>query len=221
MRFVTFDQAASHIRGRRAVLLGSAPSVLDNEPGFIDAHDVVIRVNNHKTGERQGHRTDVYYSFFGNSIRKTPQQLQAEGVRLCMCKCPNSQPIDSEWHRARGKLAGIDFRYIYELRAAWWFCDTYIPTDDAFVKNMDVVVGHIPTTGFSALLDVLACEPRSLHLTGFDFFSSGVHNVDERWRPGDPTDPIGHRPDLEAAWIKRNAGGFPITWDRKLREMLG
>jgi hypothetical protein len=220
VRFVNFEQVAQFFCGKSVVIVGSGPGVMDNEPKFIDSHDVVVRVNNYKLATPQGWRTDVHYSFYGTSIRKVAADLKRDGVQLCMCKCPDSKPIESEWHERMGKQAGIDFRYIYKYREQFWFCDTYIPDDEQFLKKFALLDQHIPTTGFSAILDVLACDPRSVHLTGFDFFSSGVHNVDEKWMPGNPQDPICHRPDLEAEWLKRNEGSFPITIDKRLRRFL-
>ncbi len=219
MRFVTFSEVAERFRGKRVAIVGSGPSSLENKPGAVDAHDVVVRVNNYRPGERQGHRTDVFYSFFGNSIQKSSAELKHDGVKLCICKCPNSQPMESAWHRRMNKLNGIDFRYIYVARRSWWFCDTYVPDDARFLEKTALLQGHIPTTGFAAILDVLACEPSEVFLTGFDFFTSGRHNVDKKWRPGNPADPIGHRPELEAGWISANASRF--VFDRKLRHMLG
>lgn len=217
MRFVSFEDVVERLKGKSVVVVGSAPSVLTNQPGFIDSHDVVVRVNNYKLGTAQGTRTDVFYSFFGGSIKKTADDLKRDGVTLCMCKCPNDRPIECDWHVKMGKLEGIDFRAIYRRRQAWWFCDTFIPTSTHFLRSFDLLDRHIPTTGFAAILDVLACEPASLYLTGFDFFSSGVHNVDEKWREGDPADPIRHRPDLEVAWVKDNASRLRL--DKKLQQM--
>lgn len=219
MRFLSFEKASGYLRGHDVAIVGSGPTVLANEPGFIDSHDVVVRVNNYKLGDAQGRRTDVFYSFFGSSIRKTAAELARDGVYLCMAKCPDAKPIDCAWHEKQGRENGVDFRYIYRMRRDFWFCDTYIPTVERFLHGFDLLDRHVPTTGFAAILEVLACEPRSLYLTGFDFFTSGVHNVDEKWRPGDDSDPIGHRPDLEAAWLRRNAGGFPIVFDAKLQEL--
>lgn len=216
MRLVTLAQAADRIRGKTVAIVGSAPSVLDNSPGLVDSHEVVVRVNNYKLGDAQGRRTDVFYSFFGSSIRKTAEELQHDGVQLCMCKCPDAKPIECEWHERNGKLLGIDFRYIYEARVAWWFCDTYVPSVERFLESFNLLERHVPSTGFAAILDVLACEPKSVYLTGFDFFSSGIHNVDEKWRPGDSADPIGHRPDLELGWLCGNADRHPITLDARL-----
>jgi hypothetical protein len=218
LRFVPFSDAAARLRGKDVAVVGSGPGSLSNVPGFVDSHDVVVRVNNYKTGDAQGYRCDVFYSFFGTSIKKSREDLMRDGVTLCMSKLPNSQPIDSEWHRARGKLAGIDYRYIYINRASWWFCDTFVPDDSHFLEKFSLLGQHQPTTGFAAILDVLACEPKSVFLTGFDGFTSGVHNVDEKWKPGDPSDPICHRPDLELAWLRANAQR--LSFDETLAALL-
>ena len=220
VNFINFDQVREFFRGKTVAIVGSAPSVLDNEPGFIVSHEIVCRVNNYRTGSRQGYRTDVHYSFYGTSIRKTQEELINDGVRLCLCKCPNGKPIESEWHERTGKIVGIDFRYIYQNRARFWFCDTFIPDADHFSASFELLGRHIPTTGFAAILDILACEPKSVYLTGYDFFSSGLHNVDERWKPGDPADPICHRPDLEAAWLRENLARHPITMDAALTRII-
>lgn len=220
MRFVTFEDVANRLRGKSIALVGSAPSVIENALGFVDSHDVVVRVNNYKLGLAPGFLTDVFYSFFGQSIRKHAEELERDGVQLCMCKCPNAKPIESEWHERNNKQLGIDFRYIYRARADWWFCDTYVPTVERFMSSFELLGKHIPTTGFAAILDVLSCEPRAVYLTGFDFFASGVHNVDEKWRPGDPADPIGHRPSLERDWLCQNAHRYPLSFDAALTKMI-
>ena len=220
MRFVTFDEVADRLRGKRVIVLGGGPSVLDNAPGFVDSHDVVLRVNNHKIGERQGYRTDVHYSFYGSSIRTSAVDLARQGCRLCMCKCPDGKPIASPWHERNNQQNGIDFRYIYRARTDWWFTDTYIPDAARFIATFELLDRHIPTTGFAAIMDVLACAPAITSLTGFDFFASRLHNVDERWRPGDPSDPIGHRPDLEAAWLAANAEKHLLVLDATLSRIL-
>ncbi len=219
MRFVEFSEVQSWLRGKTVAVVGSAPSCAENEPNFVDLHDLVCRVNNYKPGLGQGFRCDIHYSFYGSSVTKDKADLCRDGVKLCMCKCPNSRPLKCEWHVRHGKVYGIDFRYIYERRASWWWCDTYVPSEERFLEKIELLGGHIPTTGFAAILDLLACEPQSLYVTGFDFFSSRMHNVNEPWRPGNPEDPIGHRPELELAWIAAHRG--VMRFDRKLETMLG
>jgi len=220
MSFCGRSEVAEVLRGKRVALVGSGPGVLTNAPGFVDSHDVVVRVNNFKLSESAGLRCDVFYSFFGGSIRKTREELIAAGVKLCMAKCPDERIMESAWHTARGKENGIDFRSIYRRRAGWWFCPVYVPTLAEFMAHFDLLGGHIPTTGFSALLDVLSYSPAEVYMTGFDFFASGVHNVDEKWRPGDPTDPIGHVPERELAWVANAVRNYPIRTDLALNQAL-
>lgn len=216
MKPMTFSEVITRLRGKRIAIVGSAPSCVDHEAGFIDSHDVVIRINNFKVGIGQGLRTDVHYSFYGTSIKTSAAQLSE--TWFCMCKCPDDKPIESPWHEQHGKQVGIDFRYIYRNRASWWPCPVYIPDTDHFLHSFELLDEHIPTTGFAAILDVAMCRPQSIFLTGFDFFTSGMHNVNERWQAGDPADPICHRPDLEAAWIKQHAELF--IFDKKLTQLL-
>lgn len=195
--------------------------MLDNAPGFIDSHDTVVRVNNYKVlSEQTGLRTDVFYSFFGTSIRKAARDLIADGVTLCMCKCPNSYCIDSRWHRTTNRMRGVDFRYIYEERANWWFCETYVPEDADFLEKFNLLDEHVPTTGFAAILDIIKFSPKSVYLTGFDFFRSGIHNVSDPWIKRNNDDPIRHEPERELQWLAANADSYPLSFDRRLAEII-
>lgn len=207
--FLTRSEVQPWFEGRRVALVGSGPGVLDNAPGFVDGHDVVVRVNNYAIGAYAGIRCDVHYSFFGSSIKKTVADLRRDGVRLCLCKCPDGKPIESEWHEHNGKREGIDFRYIYRLRQGWWPCPIFVPSAEDFRRGFDLLGGHVPTTGFAAILDLLSWAPRELFLTGFDFFRSGKHNVSEPWRLKNSDDPIGHVPEAELAWLRQNIDAFP------------
>lgn len=220
MRFVTADDVHARFAGKTVAIVGSGPTVLENEPGFIDSHDVVVRVNNYKLSTKAGRRADVHYSFYGRSIRKTAEELRTNGVTLCMCKCPDDMPITCDWHVQHGKYNGIDFRYIYRMRSAFWFCDTYVPSTVRFLEKFFLLDRHVPTTGFAAIHDVLMCNPKQVYLTGFDFFMSRKHNVTDRWNPGNPADPIGHRPDLEAKWLAANLSSHPIQLERTLAQLL-
>lgn len=220
MRFLSRSEVRPWFEGKRVALVGSGPGVLGNAPGHVDGYEVVVRVNNYALSAEAGRRTDVFYSFFGNSVKKAVAELQRDGVRLCMCKCPDAHAIESEWHRAHNKMFGIDFRWIYERRAGWWFCDTYVPETEDFLRQFDLLEKHIPTTGFAAILDLLSFEPAELYLTGFDFFRSGVHNVSQPWRQKNDDDPIGHVPEREFAWLVDNIGRHPITVDAALAWQL-
>jgi hypothetical protein len=216
MRFLQRSEVRPWFEGKSVAIVGSGPSCTENAEGFVDSHDVVVRANNYRLIGGTGKRTDVFYSFFGTSIKKTAEELQRDGVKLCMSKVPNAHAIESEWHRRHGKMIGVDYRPHYERRKDWWFCDTYIPTVDDFLKPFEALGRHQPTTGFAAIWDVLSFNPRSVFLTGFDFFRSGVHNVNEPWRAKNLDDPLKHDPDREAAWIAEAIKRHPIMCDRVL-----
>lgn len=221
MEFCSRERVRRTFEGKFVCLVGSGPSVLHNPRGFIDSHDVVVRVNNYAiSGDITGKRTDVYYSFFGHSIRKRATDLKRDGVQLCVAKCPNAQFMESEWHRERGKMNGVDFRYIYQARKDWWFCDTYVPTVPEFMAHFHLLGDRVPTTGFAALLEVLSCNPANVFITGMDFFRSGIHNVYERWRPNNPDDPIGHSPAAEREWFAANVERLPVTMDEALANAI-
>lgn len=222
MRFVTRSDIRPRFEGKAVAIVGSGPGVLDNAKGFIDSHHVVVRINNFKiVPPATGARTDVFYSFFGRSIKTEKYALKRQGVTLCMCKCPNDHAIDSDWHRVNNRMIGVDYRPHYERRKFWWFCDTYIPTKEEFLHSFELLGRHVPTTGFAAILDVLSFNPAEVYLTGFDFYRSGIHNVDERWKARNSTDPIGHVPERELAWLIENQGKYPLMFDRRLSELVG
>ena len=216
MDFCTRDHVRDVLQDKIVAIVGSGPGSLSNTTGFIDSHEVVIRVNNYKLMGGTGRRTDVFYSFFGTSITKSAVGLRQDGVKLCMAKCPNSQFMESDWHRENNAMNGVDFRSIYEKRKGWWFCPTYIPTTEEFMQKFNLLDGHVPTTGFAALLDVLAYNPAHVYMTGFDFFASKIHNVNERWKAVKKDDPIGHKPAMERKWIADNLDNLPISMDKRM-----
>lgn len=220
MQFCDRAAVGKVLRGKSVALVGSGPGSLGNPIGLVDSHDVVCRINNYRLFPATGFRTDVFYSFFGQSIKKSAEQLKHDGVTLCMAKCPNAQFIESDWHTRNKKTNGVDFRYIYKDRAQWWFCPTYVPTLDEFMRQFDLLGGHVATTGFSALLDVLSYGPQHVYMTGFDFFVSGKHNVTDRWKKMNADDPIGHVPEIERQWFIGNHEGLPITMDTALANCL-
>lgn len=220
-RFVGYAELVPFFHRKSVCIVGGGP--VDSSREFIDGHDVVVRVNNYVMRgheDRVGSRCDVLYSYFGGAIKKTPDELRADGVKLLMAKCPNAKPIESEWHERNGKQNGIDFSYIFRLRERWWFGDVYVTSIERFLHLFSLLDRHIPTTGFAAIAEVASCYPRTLSLVGFDLFSSGMHNLNEKWRPGDPSDPIGHRPDLEAVQIARLARTHTMILDPMLSRVL-
>lgn len=220
MHFCDRERVRRALEGRSVAVVGSGPGVLSNKPRFVDSHQVVVRVNNYVLSDRAGHRADVHYSFYGSSIKKTAAELAADGVKLCICKCPDAKFMESKWHRQNGKHNGVDFRYVYQARRDFWFCDTYVPSLGEFMEHFELLGGHVPTTGFAAILEILAHRPRELYVTGFDFFASRIHNVDQAWRPVNTSDPIRHVPEVERQWLAANLEKYPIRLDPALTELM-
>jgi hypothetical protein len=217
MYFCTNTEIEEFVKDKSVIVVGSGPTIKTNEKDYIDSHDIVVRVNNYKIlDSRTGFRTDIHYSFYGQSIKKDKQDLIQDGVKFCICKCPNAKFMDSQWHNVRGKIRGTDFRYIYALRKHWWFCSTYVPSLEEFMETFNLLGGRIPTTGFSAILKMLSYKPSSLALTGFDFFESKIHNVDEAWRQVNQDDPIGHSPRHEKKWLLNNYKKYNIILEPHL-----
>lgn len=228
--FISLDQMRARFKGKSIAVIGSGPTALLNSGEHIDSHDLIIRIQNYKMRgfeSQVGSRTDVHYSFYGMSMRKTANELKEDGVSLCMCKLPDGAlPFSSPWHRQNNKQHGVNYRYVYTARAAFWFCDTYVPSLSRFMELFALVQneddkypGHQPTTGFACLLELMQCETKSVYVTGFDFFTSNKHNLNESWAPKSPDDPIGHRPLKELKLLKKI---FPANWkaDRSLEELM-
>lgn len=218
---------------KRVCIIGSAPSGLDNNGSYVEDFDVIVRVNNYKTRgtnkrgltydftDSLGVRTDYHYSFYGGSIRKTQEELKADGVKGHLCKCPDDICHVTGWHVENKKIHGGDFRGIYRRRKGFWFAPLYVPEKAHYLTLFNLLGGHVPSTGFAGIWEIVNSQPKELYVTGFDFMQSKLHNVNETWLEGDPNDPVGHvfnkECELFVKWVKEY--GF-ITTDRWLTEVI-
>ena len=218
MRKLDKKQVTDMIKGKSVVILGSAPSVLYNNRTVIEKHDIVVRLNNFKTSgyeQKVGARTDIYYSFFGSSIKKTAADLK--GVRLIYCKYPDCDFREHNDGRYEDGVSG-DFRSVYKFRQRFFNSlntDIYIPDYSDFLRNF-LYANRILTTGVQCIIDILSHNPKSIHVTGFDFFESGKHNTNERWTAGDG----GHDHNAEKDIVKNITKYFNVTLDDNIKETL-
>lgn len=163
-------------------LVGSAQSLLDTTYGAeIDAHDLVIRINQGAFATLQpdstGLRTDyVFLTLTGGtawakwSFLRRARRAASEGVVLMSAKGRAIGPIDMS-------------RFFLHYPARW---------QDDLIERL----GHRPSTGAMAV-DLLAKtlgDIRHLNLYGFDFFQTpdiahGRNNV------------VTHNPDAEREFI--------------------
>jgi len=170
---LTTKQIKDYIKDKSVIILGSAPSVVENTDLFINSFQIIVRLNNYKIFN-DSTRTDIYYSYFGRNIKKTKNDLIKDKIKYIMCKYPVSN-----WGK---RIDGLqdDWSWVYEYRKGYFVIPYYIPTDKDFKSNFDLL-DRVPTTGVSAILDILRFKPKYMHVTGFDFFQSGKHNINEKW----------------------------------------
>jgi hypothetical protein len=80
---------------------------------------------------------------------------------------------------------------------------------------------HVPTTGFACLWEMFQLPIKQMYITGFDFMTSNIHNMDEKWNPGRQDDPVRHMHSVEADIVKEWArGNNKILLDKHLRKMF-
>jgi hypothetical protein len=137
-------------------------------------------------------------------------------VGLCIAKYPNDVYLAR--HPNSNKTYPVDYRHIYRARASWWFTPVYVPDLTEWAAKIQVLNCN-PTTGFSALIDILAANPAELYLTGFDFFQSKQHELNRPWRPVLTSDPLAHQPQREFKWLRQNLGQ-PITLGPDMEDYL-
>lgn len=177
---VNEDYLNTFFNDKSVMVLGSAPNVVNTKSSFMDEFDCIVRVNNYSFFN-DCRRVDVFYSFLGKTIRKQAINLNEDGCKLVMCKCPNDEIIvkDSD-NKINEKLTG-DYKWIYEFRNKFFNdldADYYIQNEQNFNEN-NLKVGQIITTGVAAILDVIRYRPKLLYFAGFDFGMSKMHNITE------------------------------------------
>jgi len=184
MKFSEFV-IANYFKGRSVIILGSAPCVVNADEEYLSKFDVIVRVNNYEPFNKCK-RTNVYYSFFGRSILKVKERIEKHGKPDFLFF---KYPFDFNWtkHTKGIEVAGKsgDFRFVQKLRHQKLSqYDYFVQTQANFLSNF-FAVGSIPTTGVSAIFDILRYQPSELHIAGFDFFKSKKHNIDQVWLPQD------------------------------------
>ncbi len=179
----------NYITNKSVLIVGGSPDVANKPKEWYDSFDVIVRINNYKMVNSD--RCDVFFSYFGRNIKKTPEELLADGVKFCVNKCPNANITELD---ANDQIQMHDYRWIYELRKHWWFCPLIEISKDELLKQIESLFGYMPTSGMSAVMFFRTyCVPT---IIGFDCFESGLHNVDEKWDSSG-----GHRPEIEKEYL--------------------
>jgi hypothetical protein len=201
------------IEGKRVIILGGAPTVKKTNERFTNDFDIIVRMNNY-IHFNSIFRTDLYYSYFGRDIKKEIEELKFEDCRYIMCKYPNA--VFTE-HMDGHEIQGVseDFSWVYEYRKNWFGIPYYVPYLETFIENFRRL-NRIPTTGMSAILDVLRFKPRELYIAGFDFFASKIHHG-KPWKEGDGNHDLGGERRLMGEIVRINGN---VMADKTIMEAV-
>jgi hypothetical protein len=138
-----------------------------------------------KYSDSIGSRTDIYYSFFGCSIKKNQDDFIREGVKLIISRLPYVNFTKHNSGKTENGKSG-DWRKFIDSKPDDYFGNIplYINSLSNFIDIYNIL-SRVPSTGVQCIFDIFRFSPKSLYVTGFDFFKSGKHNIDEDWKSND------------------------------------
>lgn len=164
-RLSSMDDFRSLVAGKSVVIVGPAPHLeKQNLGGFIDQHDFVVRINSIASQLQAGDygsRTDIL--FVGNSDAGLVRELtQAGGA----CASPKIVVYPKGSSASALKVGTVHFEDSNEIH----FLEIDARQEMAKLDNQRWP--RLPTTGFLAIVSCIAASPASLHVCGFNFYSS-------------------------------------------------
>jgi hypothetical protein len=172
---LTEQQVFEIIKDKSILILGSAPSVELLTADFMESFNLIVRINNYRVFNECA-RTDIYYSMLGGSIKKSCADLKNEGCKFIFAKNPFGDYIVNDKNGKINILKSLRFEATYRRwREHWFELPYYLQTIENW-RWLNDQIGQITTTGLSAIVDIYRFNPSNIHLAGFDFFSSGMHN---------------------------------------------
>lgn len=172
---LTTNKVSEIIEDKSVLILGAAPSVEMLTVDFMESFDLIARINNYRIFNECA-RTNIFYSMLGGSIKKTCADLEREGCKFIFAKNPFGDYIVKDKTGGINILKSLRFEATYRRwREHWFELPYYLQTLDNW-QWLNDQIGQITTTGLSAIVDIYRFKPARMHLAGFDFFTSGIHN---------------------------------------------
>ena len=169
------DELKRYLAGKSILIVGGGPGASYRQSSWYGKFDVIVRCNNYRKACEA--RTDIFVSYLGENIKKTKDELISDGVQFVVCNCPN---VDMTQNLKLSQGQRKDFSWIYEFRKGWWFCPAVSLTKEELIAQVDLIGGHMPTVGLSAIL--FFQQFRSpVDIIGFDCFESGLHDLNRKW----------------------------------------
>lgn len=155
-------------------IVGNAGYLAHLEQGErIDAHDVVVRMNDFRVEgfERHvGSRLDLFLSTFSGDVSLSQPVLNS--ARWLVASVPNNF--------VRGRQPRLNYRHGEQITAGiarLRRCEAFAPSREYFCRWMQQI-GRYPTTGAMGILlalDYLLPSCGSIYVTGFSFFQGASH----------------------------------------------
>lgn len=195
-------QLSNFIRGKNVVILGSSPSVLNNNASHIHSFDTICRVNGtdadtYRYQKQIGTRTDIHYSFYGSSIARSADALKKEGCKMLVSKIPYCNFTEHYTYGDEERRGVLNFnKYFDNFRFSG--IRLYLPHTWDLIEECKIV-NRMLTSGVSGIRKILSYHPKQLYITGFDFFESKTHNVSQPWKNGNG----GHKTESEREYVKK------------------
>jgi hypothetical protein len=173
------DQFYKIINGKDVAIVGPAGYLEKSNYGkSIDSKDVIVRINRsfetaEKIPEHVGSKTDIIYSCLLETSRNAGilnfDKIKSSGVKMICAPgffrtysdfpdgiyASHPDILDSTWDKLNKAKYGV--------RIAFENVDTILKKETQ----------TRPNTGFLAIFDILACQPRSLTIHGFTFYLDG------------------------------------------------
>lgn len=207
-------------------VVGNGPSALDYPLGRrIDDCDKVVRINNYRLSAQWtkyiGSQTDIFASnLYTRDVKKTRAELVSDGVTQIWATIPKGTRFshwDSDWQAAelqyRGfPIASIDWRSFVTLNAHSGKGGELLYAAACSLGGLGFrFVGGLmspPTSGLVAILKAIELRPKTIMLTGFDFFTA-VHS--HYFDDTEPPKKTHHRFNREPAVLARLIRDNPQT----------
>jgi hypothetical protein len=169
----------AEMRGASLAIVGNAGYLAELQQGRrIDAHDLVLRMNNFRTHgfERQvGERCDIFLSGFCQDVDMRRPELQK--ARLVVSSIPaNFRKLPAAKIHTRGGELITAGMLAMGRRVA------FVPDTGNFAGYIRQI-GRYPTTGAAAILLAIAQLPGicgNVYITGFSFFDGPTHYFSSR-----------------------------------------
>lgn len=181
----------SLVKGKNIALVGNGPSEMGRGlGGEIDAHDVVIRINNYRINgfERDyGSRTDIWVKAIFDAIDHT---VRSEDIKMIYY----AEPI-------KRMILRDDYLSAIKSEIKEYQVDCFCPgVKEWFVRNY----GISPTTGLTLINYLLSLEIRSLEVYGFSFLQEKYSKYVAY--SGEPQNAIAHNMLKEIVYLRHVFG---------------